>query len=98
MINKLKNIKNINIYNENVEGSIVTFNVEGVFAQDTAIYLDKYNIYVRSGNHCAKKLEDELGIKNTCRISLYFYNTKEDADKLVDALNNDKILEESLGV
>ena len=98
LINKLKNIKNINIYNENVEGSIVTFNVEGVFAQDTAIYLDKYNIYVRSGNHCAKKLEDELGIKNTCRISIYFYNTKEDADKLVDALNNDKILEESLGV
>ena len=45
-----------------------------------------------------KKLEDEFGIKNTCRISIYFYNTKEDADKLIKALDNDRILEESLGV
>lgn len=98
IVNGLKKLKNINIYNENVEGSTVAFNIDGVFAQDTAIYLDKYNICVRSGSHCAKKLEDELGIKNTCRISIYFYNTKEDADRLIKALDNDKILEESLGV
>lgn len=98
IVNGLKKIKNIKIYNENVEGSTVAFNIDGVFAQDTAIYLDKYNICVRSGSHCAKKLEDELGIKNTCRISIYFYNTKEDADRLIKALDNDKILEESLGV
>ncbi len=98
IVNKLKNIKHINIYNENVEGSTIAFNVDGVFAQDTAIYLDKYNICVRSGSHCAKKLEDELGIKNTCRISIYFYNTTKDADRLIQALDNDKILEESLGV
>ncbi len=98
IIKELKKIPHIKVYNEFVEGSIVTFNVDGVFAQDTAIYLDKYNICVRSGSHCAKKLEDELGIKNTCRVSIYFYNTKEDADKLINALKNDKILEESLGV
>lgn len=98
IVNGLRKLKNINIYNENVEGSTVAFNIDGVFAQDTAIYLDKYNICVRSGSHCAKKLEDELGIKNTCRISIYFYNTKEDADRLIKALDNDKILEESLGV
>lgn len=98
IIRELKKIPHIKVYNEDVEGSIVTFNVEDVFAQDTAIYLDKYNICVRSGSHCAKKLEDELGIKNTCRISIYFYNTKEDADKLINVLKNDKILEESLGV
>ncbi len=98
IINGLKKLKNINVYNENVEGSTIAFNIDNVFAQDTAIYLDKYNICVRSGSHCAKKLEDELGIKNTCRISIYFYNTKEDADRLIEALDNDKILEESLGV
>ena len=81
IIKELKKIKHIKLYNENVEGAIVTFNVDKVFAQDTAIYLDKYNICVRSGSHCAKKLEDEFGIINTCRISIYFYNTKEDADK-----------------
>ena len=98
LVEKLKNIKNINIYNEDVLGSTLTFNMDGIFAQDTSIYLDKYNICVRSGEHCAKKLEDELGIKNTVRVSLYFYNTKEDIDKLVNALNSDTILEESIGV
>ena len=98
LVSKLSNLDNIILYNENVEGSTLAFNVKGVFAQDTAIYLDKHNICVRSGDHCDKKLSDELKIKNTVRVSLYFYNTKEDIDKLVDALNNDKILEESLGV
>ena len=76
----------------------MAFNIDNVFSQDVAIYLDKYNICIRSGSHCAKKLEDEFGIKNTCRVSIYFYNTREDVDKLVDALKNDNILEESLGV
>ena len=53
--------------------------------------LDKYHICTRAGSHCAKILKDELKIKNTCRISLYFYNTKEEIDKLVDALNNPNI-------
>ena len=98
LVSKLKELDNIIIYNEKVDGSTVAFNVKNVFAQDTAIYLDKHNICVRSGDHCDKKLKDELNITNTVRVSLYFYNTKEEIDKLVDALNNDKILEESLGV
>ena len=98
LVDKLKEVNNINIYNENIEGSTLTFNIDKIFAQDVAIYLDKYNICVRSGEHCAKKLDDELGIKNTVRVSLYFYNNKEDIDKLVNALKNDKILEESIGL
>ena len=98
LVSKLKELDNIIIYNEKVDGSTVAFNVKNVFAQDTAIYLDKHNICVRSGDRCDKKLKDELNITNTVRVSLYFYNTKEEIDKLVDALNNDKILEESLGV
>lgn len=97
-VNKLKSIKGIKIYNEEVEGPTVTFNIDGIFSQDVAIYLDKYNICVRSGTHCAKKLDDELGIKNTVRASFYLYNTKEEIDKLVDALSSNKILEESIGV
>ena len=57
---------------------------------DTAVYLNNYNICVRAGNHCAKILKDELGIKNTCRISLYFYNTKEEIDILIDKLKASK--------
>lgn len=93
-IGELKKVQNIIIYNEKSESSIITFNIDGIFAQDLAIYLDKYNICIRAGNHCAKMLKDELGVKNTCRISLYFYNNKEDIDKLVLALNNKNIKNE----
>ena len=93
-LNKLKNVKDIIIYNEFAESSIITFNIKDIFAQDLAIYLNKYNICVRAGNHCAKILKDELGIKNTCRMSLYFYNTKEEIDKLVEVLNNPNITNE----
>ena len=96
MVDKLSNLKNVIIYNKNVENGIVTFNVKDVFAQDVAAYLDKNNICVRVGNHCAKILSEVLGVKNTCRISLYFYNTKEEIDKLVELLDNDNILYESL--
>lgn len=93
-INKLKNVNDIIIYNENSESGIIAFNIKDIFAQDLAIYLNKYNICVRAGNHCAKILKDEIGIKNTCRISLYFYNTKEEIDYLVNILNNKNIKDE----
>ncbi len=93
-IDKLKKIKDIIIYNEKSESGIIAFNMKDVFAQDLAIYLDKYNICVRAGNHCAKILKDELKIKNTCRISLYFYNTKEEIDHLVEVLSNPNLKNE----
>jgi len=91
---KLKQIPEITIYNENSDSGIVTINYKDVFAQDLAIYLNKYNICVRAGNHCAKILKEELGIKNTCRISLYFYNNKEDIDALIKALENPNLKNE----
>ena len=93
-VQKLEGINDVIIYNKDIEGGILTFNVKDVFAQDLAIYLDKYNICVRAGNHCAKILKDEIGIKNTCRASFYFYNTKEEIDKLVEALKNPNLKNE----
>ena len=94
LIKRLKEIKEIKVYNENSKSGIVTINYEGIFPQDLSIYLDKYNICTRAGNHCAKILKDELHIKNTCRISLYFYNNKEEIDKLIEALKNPNIKKE----
>ena len=92
LISKIENMDNIIIYNKHTESGIVTFNIKNVFAQDTSIYLNTYGIAIRAGNHCAKILKDEIGIKNTCRISFYIYNTFEEVDKLVDALkNSDKV-------
>ena len=90
LIEKLSKIDNIEILNKESEAGNVLFNIKDVFPQDTAIFLDNYNICVRAGNHCAKLLKDELGIKNTCRISLYLYNTKEEIDKLIEVLKNSK--------
>ena len=95
-VSKLKEIENVIIYNETSESSIITINYKDIFAQDLAIYLNKYHICVRAGNHCSKILKDEISIKNTVRISLSFYNTKEEINKLVSTLKNPKIKEEIL--
>lgn len=86
LVQEMKKIKNIKIYNENSKSGILAFNIEGVFAQDSSVYLNNYNIYVRAGNHCAKMVKDEIGVKNTVRVSMYLYNTKEDVDKLIKVL------------
>ncbi len=93
-LNKLNAINNIEIINPNTDSSIITFNYKDIFAQDLAIYLNKYNICVRAGNHCTKMLKEVIGIKNTCRISMSFYNTKEEIDKLIEVLKNPNIKEE----
>lgn len=97
LIEKLKNIPHINVINEECDSGIVAFNVDGIFAQDVAYYLNKYHICVRAGNHCAKILKQAIGIKNTVRISLYFYNTESEIDKLVDLLSNkERIISEMI--
>lgn len=96
LVNKLKELDFVTIYNSENEGTILVFNVNGVFSQDTAIYLDKYHICVRAGNHCAKILKDALNINNTCRISLSFYNTKEEIDLLINVLKNSKNIWEEI--
>ena len=93
-IKRLKEINDIIIYNDNTDSGIITFNMKDIFAQDLAIYLNKYHICVRAGNHCAKILKDDLKIKNTCRISLYFYNTKEEIDCLINVLKNPNLKKE----
>ena len=88
LIKRLEEFDNIEIYNKDTVGSIVAFNVKDIFSQDTAMYLDKHNICVRAGTHCAKILNNVFNVNNTCRISLAFYNTKEEVDKLIDVLKN----------
>lgn len=94
LINELEKIDNIKIYNKHSESGIVAINYVDVFAQDLAIYLNKYYICVRAGNHCAKILKDEIGIKNTVRISLALYNTKEEIDYLIKVLKNPNLRNE----
>ncbi len=97
LIERLEELDFVTVYNKgNVDSSIVAFNIKGVFSQDTAIYLDKYNICVRAGNHCAKILKNVFNVANTCRISLSFYNTKEEIDLLINVLKNSKNIWEEI--
>ena len=97
LIDKLLPLKYIDIINIESDSGIVTFNVSGVFSQDVAYYLNKYNICVRAGNHCAKILKSSVGVNNTVRVSLYFYNTFEEIDSLVELLSDyDKIVKEMI--
>ena len=97
LVKELSQIPHISIINEESDSGIVSFNVDDIFAQDVAVYLNKYNICVRAGNHCAKILKNEVGVKNTVRISLYIYNTKEEIDTLISLLKDkNKILDEML--
>jgi cysteine desulfurase/selenocysteine lyase len=85
-VSKLKDLKNVILYNPHAGTGIITFNVEGIFAQDTAIYLNSKGLMVRAGNHCAKILVEVIKTSETVRASVSFYNTKEEVDRLVDAL------------
>ena len=94
LLDKIKTVPNIKTYNENVDSGLLLFNVGNYFSQDVAIFLNNYKICIRAGNHCAKMLQEVICSTNTCRVSLYFYNTEEEIDKLIEALmNQDKILD-----
>ena len=90
LLTKLKEIDNIEIYNQESDSGIIVFNIKNIFSEDTSRYLNYYHICVRAGNHCTKMVKDEIGIKNTCRISFYLYNTKEEIDKLIEVLKDNK--------
>ena len=63
-----------------------SFNFEGLIHDDIGILLDKMNIAVRVGHHCAQPIMKKLGIKGTIRVSTAFYNDYVDVDKLIEAL------------
>ena len=87
-IKEMEKLDNVIIYNKDSEGSMITFNVKGVFAQDEATLLNSKGIAVRSGQHCAKILNNFLDTPATVRASLALYSSKEDIDALIDSLRN----------
>ena len=87
LVKRLEEIPYIKIYNKDCEGSIVIINIEGVLSGDLGLYLNSKKVCVRSGKHCAKMGDNK---EDTVRISLYFYNTYEEIDYLIDVLKKKK--------
>lgn len=94
LISELKKIDYVKVYNEDILSSIVLINIDGITSGDLGLYLNTRGICVRSGKHCTKMLEDESGFTDTVRISLYFYNSYEEIDKLVASLMDYKAITE----
>jgi cysteine desulfurase/selenocysteine lyase len=67
---------------------IVSFDLPGVHAHDVSEILDRHAVAVRAGHHCAQILMERLGVAATTRASFAVYNTREEIDRLVDALHD----------
>ncbi len=70
------------------KGGIVSFDVEGTHAHDVSQLLDGHGIAVRAGHHCTMPLHSFLKLTATTRASFYFYNTLEEADRLIEAVKD----------
>jgi cysteine desulfurase/selenocysteine lyase len=88
----LKGLSKIETYGPKNRVGVVSFNIDGVSAEDIAIILDENGIAIRSGHHCAQPLMCRLKVDGTARMSFYLYNTEEEVDFAIDVLNKIKKL------
>ena len=87
-IAELKKIPYVELYGCDAENKIgiVAFNIKDVHPHDTATILDAEGVAIRAGHHCAQPLIKYLGQNSTCRASFYFYNTRRDVERLIEAI------------
>jgi len=69
-------------------GGLVAFNVDGVHAHDLSSILNDFAVAIRAGDHCTQPLHDTLGTAASARASFYIYNTREEIDQLVEAVDS----------
>ena len=69
-------------------GGLVAFNLEGVHAHDLSSILNDHGVAIRAGDHCTQPLHDKLGVPASTRASFYVYNTREEIDALVEAVDS----------
>lgn len=87
---KLTSINNLKIYNFGIDSFVTIFSIDNVFSQDLANYLGNNKIIVRSGLSCAKLADEIINYPHVVRVSMHFYTTREDIDKLVEVLKKYK--------
>ncbi|MGV2124089.1 cysteine desulfurase [Agrobacterium vitis] len=69
------------------KGAIFSFELKGIHAHDVSMLIDRRGVAVRAGTHCAQPLLSRFGVTSTCRASFGLYNTREEIDALVEALD-----------
>jgi len=69
-------------------GGVVAFNVDGIHAHDLSSICNDFGVAIRAGDHCTQPLHDEMGIAASARASFYLYNTREEVDRLIEAVEH----------
>jgi cysteine desulfurase/selenocysteine lyase len=69
-------------------GGVVAFNVEGIHAHDLSSICNDFGVAIRAGDHCTQPLHDLMGIAASARASFYLYNTREEVDRLIEAVEH----------
>jgi cysteine desulfurase / selenocysteine lyase len=89
-IEAIAGVKGVSIYgppNANHRGGVVSFNIGDIHPHDLATIMNDHGIAIRSGHHCAQVLMERLDVAATSRTSFYIYNTKEEVDTFINALD-----------
>lgn len=86
---RLREIPGTTVYRpkKGSRGAAVAFNLDKIHPHDVSTIVDTKGVAIRSGHHCTQPLHRYLGISASCRASVAFYNTKEEVDRLIEALN-----------
>ncbi|WP_457632540.1 cysteine desulfurase [Oceanithermus desulfurans] len=87
-LERLKEVPDLHLYGPEGpdRGGVIAFNLGSLHPHDLATALDDRGVAVRTGHHCAQPLHRRLGVAATARASFYVYNTRDDVDRLVEAL------------
>jgi cysteine desulfurase/selenocysteine lyase len=88
-LEKLSGVKGVTLYgprNTKDRGGVISFNIGDIHPHDLATILNDHGIAIRSGHHCAQVLMERLDVPATSRASFYIYNTKEEIDVFIGAL------------
>ncbi|TGD58572.1 aminotransferase class V-fold PLP-dependent enzyme [Flavobacterium humi] len=89
---KLSEIEGLTIYGTGEKTSVISFNIEGIHPYDIGTIVDKLGVAVRTGHHCAQPIMNYFNIPGTIRASFAFYNTKEEIDIFVEAVQKAKMM------
>jgi cysteine desulfurase/selenocysteine lyase len=90
-LERLREVPGVTLYGPadlDVRGSVIAFNLDGVHPHDVAEILGREGVCVRAGHHCAQPLMRRLGVSATSRASFAVHSTREDVDRLIDALGS----------
>ena len=90
-LERLREVEGVTLYGPadvDVRGSVIAFNLDGVHPHDVSEILGREGVCIRAGHHCAQPLMRRLGVQATSRASFAVHSTREDVDRLIDALGS----------